>query len=87
MKEEKEVISEGYNDGEYEDEGDLQSLSNRHHQDIDGNNPNKIQNPSIANHDSIRAPPTQAKFNRLIHLDMIHQPSATLNAEPGNEAD
>ena len=58
MKEEKEVISEGYNDGEYEDEGDLQSLSNRHHQDIDGNNPNKIQNPSIANHDSIRAPPT-----------------------------
>ena len=43
---------------EDEEDGDLQSLSNRHHNNADETNNNNIVQPSIVQHDIIRAPPS-----------------------------
>ena len=43
---------------EDEEDGDLQSLSNRYHNNADGTNNNNILQPSIVQHDIIRAPPS-----------------------------
>lgn len=54
------------------EENEMESLTNRHHQNIiGGSSPDNL--PAIGTH-QIRHPPTQAKFNRLVNLDMIHKP-------------